>query len=208
MRIRWLLALGVIASTMTATAQTVQLPTFSYFTATTSVMVPDRGSASVAGMSSALDGSISRGLGTLGPTFSTRGFSAVRGASSVSVTATIHDFEAMDAALLGPLANRTAAAVSPEPRLANGPERSGAGSGRQSVAEIQRQQLVEQAQLADEARSYMAQGDEALAKGKPGVAKIYYQMAARRATGELLAEVQAKLRDVTTTKQPSRIAGP
>ena len=44
-----------------------------------------------------------------------------------------------------------------------------------------------------EAESYFSQGRQAETDGKPGVAKIYYQMAARRASGDLKQQVQARL---------------
>ena len=44
-----------------------------------------------------------------------------------------------------------------------------------------------------EADDYFARGQQAEADGKMAVAKIYYQMAARRATGDLKQQVLARL---------------
>ena len=61
------------------------------------------------------------------------------------------------------------------------------------VAAEQANRAARQAARADEADSFFARGQQAEADGKPNVAKIYYQMAARRATGDLKQQVQARL---------------
>lgn len=62
-----------------------------------------------------------------------------------------------------------------------------------SVAQIRReQQAAEQAQQ-QEAIQHFERGRVALADGKPGVARVYYQMALRRATGDLKQQVQDEL---------------
>src|SRR3954452_788871 len=64
---------------------TVQLPTFSFFTVQTTVSVPDGGSVSLAGgINRAADGTVTRGMAPLN-----RGIGSSRGASGVSVHATI-----------------------------------------------------------------------------------------------------------------------
>jgi hypothetical protein len=64
------------------------------------------------------------------------------------------------------------------------------------VAEILRRQNSQASDnppdsLADAGR-LIAQGDAALRLGNRGAARVYYQMAARRATGPLQATAQAK----------------
>ena len=61
------------------------------------------------------------------------------------------------------------------------------------MAAEQANRAARQATRTEEADSYFARGQQAEADGKPNVAKIYYQMAARRATGELKQQVQARL---------------
>ena len=61
------------------------------------------------------------------------------------------------------------------------------------AAAEQANRAARQATRADEADSFFARGQRAEADGKPNVAKIYYQMAARRATGDLKQQVQARL---------------
>lgn len=66
-------------------------------------------------------------------------------------------------------------------------------SAVQSVAQIRReQQAAEQAQQ-QEAMNHYERGLSAIAEGKLGVARVYYQMALRRATGNLKQQVQDEL---------------
>ena len=59
---------------------------------------------------------------------------------------------------------------------------------------MRRQQAAEDSTAQAEARQYCDQARAAEAAGKPGVAKIYYQMAARRAGGALKTEILSELR--------------
>lgn len=89
-------------------------------------------------------------------------------------------------------AARAAAAqpIAPRPRAVAD---STANHGDLSVAEIRRQQAVEDAARIDEiqVRIEKARGFEEA--GKPGLAKIYYQQAATRADGELKQQLLAKI---------------
>jgi len=70
-----------------------------------------------------------------------------------------------------------------------------------SLAEIRRQNEVAQNKQNAEALKFFAQGQQAEADGKKPVAKIFYQMAARRARGTpLYDEVMARLNVVTPDK--------
>lgn len=62
-----------------------------------------------------------------------------------------------------------------------------------SVAEARRMRDLEQGAKEGEARSFYQQGLNAQAAGKPGIARILYQMAARRASGELRARILRRL---------------
>jgi hypothetical protein len=64
-------------------------------------------------------------------------------------------------------------------------------------AEREAQQTAEDAENRLAIRNYLKKGQEAEAKGKPAVARQYYQMAARRAEGELKQEALASLGRVT-----------
>lgn len=70
---------------------------------------------------------------------------------------------------------------------------SSAGRAAPSVAEARRLHAQEQAELEAEARSWYERGITAERAGKANVAKTYYQMAARRASGPLREEILARL---------------
>ena len=160
----WATAAPVFAQVPT----TVQLPTVSSFSARTSVLVPDRGSLLLGGVDRVSDGLSSRGVPGAshlpGGNRLFRNQALGRDASHSSARASvwIHDFQAMDEALLAEAGlEERAEAV-------------------ESVAEIRRQRAREQERADAEARELLKQGDQAMADGKPGVARIYYQMAQRR----------------------------
>ena len=93
----WLAAFEALAQP----APTVQLPTFSFAGVGTTVMVPDGGAAYLGGINRASDGRSEFGVpGITFPGFQNRGIGQDRSTSSFWVTATIHDFDAMDQALL------------------------------------------------------------------------------------------------------------
>lgn len=202
----------------------VQLPTFSFFSTSTTVSVPDGGSALMGGMSRSSEGRNEfgvPGLGKLGRPFKNSAIGKQTGASSTRVTVQIHDFEEMDEAILGQPASafalaarqaREAGAVASLP-----PRPAGAGSswavakpaGDQpvrGVAEVKAQRAAEQATKLSEANDYFQRGQKAESDGKKGVAKVYYQMAARRATGQLKDQVLARLDAVSGTRAGSQLA--
>lgn len=114
-------------------ATTLQLPTFSFFTISTTVLVPDSGTGYLGGVGRGGSGSRSNGLG------SRAGASGVD-IGGMTVTAQIHDFKAMDRALLGDKAAPTADAIA-EDRWISRFERakeSTAGRPTLSVAEARR----------------------------------------------------------------------
>jgi len=210
---------------------TVQLPTFSYFTTVTTVSVPDCGGVLLGGVNRARSGSSEfgvPGLGHLpfaGRLFRNTSLGSERSAMSNWVTVQIHDFAAMDEALLGqPSSGRVAGLQAPAGAVAGSgrtlPQRyPGAGSSwvlapgaaaakppAASVAQSRAQRAAEQAARQDEALNYFQRGKKAEAEGKSGVAKIYYQMAARRATGELKNQVLARLQVLGGARAASEVA--
>src|SRR5262245_53333388 len=82
-----------LAAAMPAKSQVVQLPTFSQFSVSTTVMVPDRGSAVIGGIDSAREGDIE--FGGVGPLRS-RGIGREFHSSRVGVSATIIDTHELD----------------------------------------------------------------------------------------------------------------
>jgi len=57
-----------------------------------------------------------------------------------------------------------------------------------------------------EADSYFAKGLAAEEAGKPSIAKIHYQMASRRATGDLKSQIELRLAALNSPGK-SRVAG-
>ena len=190
----------------------VQLPTFSMFGLGTTVSVPDRGSVYLGGINRAATGRNEFGVPLLPlRPFKNSAIGMQRGASQMHVTATIHDFEAMDEYLLGQPTTFRSLSSQQQPRSAVAalgrtlqPRVPGAGSSwtparpsddqpTMSVAEARARRVRKQEVRDEEAEEFFARGQKAESEGKANVARIYYQMAARRATGELQQQVLAKL---------------
>jgi hypothetical protein len=76
---------------------------------------------------------------------------------------------------------------------------SSAGQPAPSVNEARRLHAEEQAEKTEEALKYEELGRNAEANGKPNVAKVYYRMAAGRASGELRARITARLDALETS---------
>jgi len=234
MRVRlpllWL-TFALWAGSALAQQTTLQLPTFSYFTTSTTVSVPDCGGVLMGGIDRARSGSSEFGVPMLGqmpfagPLFGNRSIGSERSAMSNWVTVQIHDFAAIDEALLGQPSSGRVAGLRPPGGAVAGSGRTlqqrypGAGSSwvlapgataakppAASVAQSRAQRAAEQATRQDEALNYFQRGRKAEAEGKSGVAKIYYQMAARRATGELKNQVLARLEVVGGTRAVSEVA--
>ncbi len=74
-----------------------------------------------------------------------------------------------------------------------------------SIEEIRRQRRLEQEARAVEARDFFARGQAAEDAGKTNVARIYYQMAAKRASGSFKDAVLAKL-DAIRREQTLKLA--
>ena len=70
---------------------------------------------------------------------------------------------------------------------------STAGRPVPCVAEARRLHAAEQTDEGGEALVYLERGRTAEARGKPNVAKIYYRMAARRASGQLRGQILSRI---------------
>lgn len=196
---------------------TVQLPTFQVFSVNTTVSVPDGGGALLGGINRAADSSVTRGLPLgskipgLGPLATNRGIGSVRGASNMSVHATIIDHQELDAAVLAEAAARRGGisltdkqALATQQR-ANFITRNLATADRPavetktaqpSVDEIRRKNELAAANRDAEAHAYLAKAEAAAAEKKTGVAKVYYQMVARRASGDLKLLAESRLAEL------------
>lgn len=213
------LCLALLVCAGSTLAQVVQLPTFQFFGTSTTVSVPDHGTAVLGGNTTAYSGSNSRGLpllGPAGPLFNNRGIASGGTTSKISVTAQIHDMDAMDRALLGGLSadefrrqvrsNPTAA--NPVSRLTLGPTnpagRVPAASTGPSYAE---QELADQLKRQNQAAEQLAMGQAMAARGKISLAQSYYRMALNNANGELrnlVLQAQAELNNTAATPATER----
>lgn len=105
-----------------AQGQTVQLPTFGSFSVQTTVVVPDRGQLFLGGVSRSRHMTNYHGVPLLsrvpgiGRGFGNRGERVTTESAGLTLTATIHDFEAWDKAVLAEAARRRRAPTSVQRR--------------------------------------------------------------------------------------------
>jgi hypothetical protein len=188
-RFQLFVGLTLLLTARTVLAQTVQLPSYHYFSVQTSVLVPDRGIVSLGGVNRSASGQNQFGAPGLR---GNRATGAAAQASGLSISAQIHDFEAMDQALLEQAAamrksshgsrDFTQRTFDPPPIQANEPSQ-------------------QKRTPAEDAKTLFARGDAASREGKLGAARVYYQMAARRATGPLHDQAIAKYHALAVKSQ-------
>ena len=229
---RWLVLALVGLWAFRAPAQqptTVQLPTFSFFNTNTTVTVPDRGSVYLGGVNRAATGRNEFGAPLL--PFRNRSIGMERSASSAWVSVWVHDFEAMDQYLLSqPTAFRAAQAANSRPLVprvasrqppvaaslpvagdtwaarSNAAQQGPAGPTGMSLAELRAKHQREEQSRSEEAQKWFERGQGAEAAGKPKVARVYYQMALRRAAGPLQAQIAARLDALDGSSKSSKLA--
>jgi len=180
-----IVALGLLYASGSAPAQVVQLPTFRQFSTSTTVLVPDHGSASLGGVRRSAAGGNQFGLPGLP---GNRSASAAAQGGGVSVSAQIHDFAEMDRRLLEQAATMRGPLPGADPI-----ERFSAAPAVASISEIKKAQSLAVQQAEQEVIALLHRADTAFDAGKHGVARVYYQMAARRAEGSTLSIALAKL---------------
>jgi hypothetical protein len=171
------------------------LPTFSGLAVGTSVSVPDGGSALLGGAGRGAEGRAQ--FGVPGVPGGTRATGHERGATMANVQATVHDLNAMDERILGFTPERAnGPAGKPRDRarkrLAEA-QASSAGRAAPGVADARRLHDAEQAQRNEEARGWFEQGLKAESSDKVGLARVYYRMAARQASGPLRQQIAERL---------------
>ena len=202
-----LLGVGIVQAQQLPVGQlpatTVQLPSFSVFSVNTTVSVPDGGGAYLGGIKRVRDSSTTRGFGPL----ANRGIGSDRAASGVSVHATIHDLDELDQAVLAD----AAAKRGPIDSVLTKAEliRRGVGTDRaadqgglaNSVAAIRAKNAAAAEARASEAADLLAKAEAAEAGGKTSIAKIYYQMVARRDAGQLKQLAESRLAKLSSRRQ-------
>ena len=217
--------MGLSSSLALGQGTAVQLPTFSYFGTSTTVSVPDRGSAYLGGVHRARSGASRFGTPLL--PFRNRAIGSDHSASSTRVSVFIHDFDAMDEYLLSQPTSSHPYGLQPRasgvalrqpgkgppkndsrtvPLLPRGKWDRPSPKPIASVAQLRAKRLREAETRDHEAVDLFHRGRNAEAAGKANVARIYYQMASRRATGPLKTEIQARLDLVRQSAETPRLA--
>lgn len=227
MTVRSAVVLGALISVSGTTCsaqivQQVQLPTFQFFTVSTTVSVPDSGGAFLGGVRRGQHGMTSRGAPGLGKVpgisrlFSNRGRGSSLASSGASVTATIIDHEEMDVLLLGEAAGRrpTGTALTETDRkaliLSSHVGRSaekglrlGGDAPRESVAAIHARHDDAARAHDGEMMAYWERGQQAESLKRWGAARVCYDVIARRSSGPLRQQAIARLARLRTLAKPA-----
>ena len=180
-----------------AAAQFVQLPSYSFYSNDSSFMVPDRGGAYAGGFNRSSSGSNQFGPMFLSPN---RAYGSQTSAGGVSVFAQIHDQREMDEAVLA------RARAQGRPRADGGGQAelsadafpAQAPNALASIEELRSREAAAKAITAAETEQLVARARQAIASGKAGAAKVYFQMAAKRAGEPLKSQILAELRGMDT----------
>ena len=165
---------------------TVQLPVYRQFSMGTSVLVPDRGSVYAGGVGSA---AMTRrnGLRTSGVN-----------AGGVTVSAYIHDLEAMDAALIEQ--GRLARLRKGQAALKVAPSRSQrVAKSSPKIGELRARTKTKQNADFERARRDYDLAARLMSKGKEASARILLKSAFRRADAELQAQITSRLAAIDRT---------
>lgn len=206
MRISWtwvILVAGCGASAAWAQGTTVQLPTYRTFQSNGAVLVPDQGGAYLGGVKRARSGR--NEFGSPFRPFGNRSIGSDLSATGTSVSAHIHDFAAMEEELQrAATGSSRAVAGSGDPRraLARDRRRAVGEAPPPSLEEIRRQRRLDEEARQAEARDFFARGQAAEESGKANVARVYYQIAAKRASGSFRDEVLARLDSLRRGQAP------
>lgn len=179
---------------------TVQLPTFQFFTITTTVSVPDQGTGSLGGQRR-----VSRGSTAYGPSFlpPQSGLGQGVAAGSMQIRAQIHNLAELDAATL-----QAASGSTPAPRAFHPPLALPSTASTPPQGSLAAAQKAREAELAADdltAREKLALGEQAEKAGRSALARGYYQIALRYARSlQLKDQIQARLE--TLARTPSRVS--
>ena len=222
-RSRWavcLLATLLSLSTVVAQAQVVMLPTQRIFSTSGSVLVPDRGMTHLGSVRWAREGSTTRGVPGLaqlpgvGRLFRNQAFSREMGTSGAAVTVTIIDLHELDQQVLSQA--RVHLPSPEEQEIARKADFLTRNLARQSatsvprkpvpsvrpagVMEIRRQNQVAALQRQQETTEFLLKARQLDMDGKTGVARIYYQMAARRSMGAQQQVILDRLQQINSQR--------
>ncbi len=196
----------VLTFAASANSQVVQLPSYRTFSYSGGALVPDQGSASIAGNAYASTGTTSRGWGPYG----TRASGNTFGTSQSSVSMQIIDLRALDDAILSANIGPTnPAGIASPTRVARGT--SVTATGRSTVSGSSPTQITPMTDpgkwqrvlgggqptvpvhtsLAEaDIRFYLKMGQEAEAANRLSAARVYYRMAVEAMTPEMVARYE------------------
>ena len=199
--------LGLLSGTALGQRQTtVQLPTFSSFGVDTTVSVPDGGSTYLGGVDRASSGSNQFGAAPFAP-FGNRSIGSQQSASGMQVSAYVHDFQAMDEYLLNQPTAFNRRLTQPQGQAARAIGRrvedaraAPAGRPALDVAALRAERLQDEQARSSESAGLLERGQAAEAAGKFSVARLYYQMAYRKAQGDAKAQALARLEALSPSK--------
>lgn len=215
----WLFVAAFFVGSAGVQAQVVQLPQFEFFGVNTTVSVPDRGSVNSGGINRSQYAYGSRAVPGAahfpyaGRAFGNRSVAGGAAANGVNVSAQIHDFAAMEESLEagGTAARRSLGgeirrSEATNRRTTAGDMRHATRASSSPLADVPQASVRElrsgQAKLrnsdAVEAVQYLARGKQQLAAGKPGVARVYLQIAARRGDAETQRQAAVELQSISS----------
>ena len=186
----------------------VQLPTFHFFSVSTTVSVPDGGDAFLGGIGLNSSGRVERGIpGLPSRPFTNIATGSSTGAAMASVHAEIQDLEAMDRAVLATAASLGAdgSLTVNDSKLNNHPT----SGPLESVATIRAQNAAEDDAHEKAAADDLAQARQLIAKGQTSVAKVFLHSAVSRsaAASETHQQAIAALKGIDQTKSSAKLAG-
>ena len=175
-----------------STPTVVQLPTFSFFSVSTTVSVPDAGDGILGARHRSSQGRLRFGPGSrLSPRAIGGGFAA----SSARVQGVIHDLQALDDETLAkaPCPPRLTALAPLPPRPAGV---SSAERPRGSVAEARARYAADVAKADGELTALFARAETSESQGNVLAARARYRQVAHRARGDLRRKALAKMREL------------
>lgn len=174
-----------VASAQQLAPTTVQLPTFSAFTVSTVVSVPDAGWVHNPYQAS-------YGWTAYGPAWgaSSIAWHEVQHTSAWSVGAQVIDLAALDVQTLSTAPVPPAMPDDPFARQIAASRNSSAAFVPGSVADARRARAAELAGEQREIDELIDKAEALVKQGKPNVARIYFQMAANKSSGERKRELE------------------
>jgi hypothetical protein len=198
-----LLAAGLVASPALAQNQatTVQLPSFSSFSVSTSVSVPDRGGAFLGGTKTSSNGSTH-----YGPFPGARASGSNTGASNAWVFVHIHDHEALDAATLAAARGSSPAAPGPGELTSRLKQTAPEAAPLGGLAAARAKHATQVAAATQYVTEQIARADALAAAGKLDSAEVIYRMALKRADSAQRRDLDRRIVDLRARRPAPAVA--